>query len=214
MKLNLDTQQKKTILGYALALVLCVAGFVVANVLFRKATAEEQLAQLQRTRSEILGVLQGQAQIATTQVELRRIGIYDSDTEFSSLDPSKWKLGKRTCVVPVDITIKYGIDLRKMHEGDIMIDSAGVVRIRLPRPEIIEHHFDLRTNRDDIVAISTLTRAEVGEQTVQKVKMKVVEEVLADTTLFHKLSAEIDNNTRMLFRSMLRSMGLEPQFIN
>lgn len=186
---------------------------MLANVWFSKPTAEQQLAALHKSKSEILGVFQGRAQIATTEVQLRRIGIYDSDTEFSSLDPSKWKLGKRTCIVPVDMTIKYGIDLRKMKESDIQIDSAGTVKIRLPKPEIIEHNFDLRTNRDDIIAISTLTRAEVGEQTVQKVKMKVVEEVLADTTLFDKLAVEIEHNTQTVFRSMLRGMGLEPQFI-
>ena len=211
--MSLTDQQKRTIVGYALALVLCVVGFVVANLLFSKPTAEQQLAELRKSKSEILGVFQGRGQIATTEVELRRIGIYDSDTEFSSLDPSKWKLGKRTCIVPVDLTIKYGIDLRKMTESDITLDSAGVVSIRLPKPEIIEHHFDLRTNRDDIIAISTLTRAEVGEQTIQQVKMKVVEEVLADTTLFAKLSVDIENNTRTVFRSMLKGMGLETQFV-
>lgn len=209
----MDRQQIRTIGGYALALLLCVAIVVLANVWFSKPTAEQQLAALHKSKSEILGVFQGRAQIATTEVQLRRIGIYDSDTEFSSLDPSKWKLGKRTCIVPVDMTIKYGIDLRKMKESDIQIDSAGTVKIRLPKPEIIEHNFDLRTNRDDIIAISTLTRAEVGEQTVQKVKMKVVEEVLADTTLFDKLAVEIEHNTQTVFRSMLRGMGLEPQFI-
>ena len=211
--MSLTDQKKRTIVGYALALVLFVVGFVVANLLFSKPTAEQQLAELRKSKSEILGVFQGRAQIATTEVELRRIGIYDSDTEFSSLDPSKWKLGKRTCIVPVDLTIKYGIDLRKMTESDITLDSAGVVSIRLPKPEIIEHHFDLRTNRDEIIAISTLTRAEVGEQTIQQVKMKVVEEVLADTTLFAKLSVDIENNTRTVFRSMLKGMGLETQFV-
>ena len=209
----MDRQQIRTIGGYALALLLCVAIVVLANVWFSKPTAEQQLAALHKSKSEILGVFQGRAQIATTEVQLRRIGVYDSDTEFSSLDPSKWKLGKRTCIVPVDMTIKYGIDLRKMKESDIQIDSAGTVKIRLPKPEIIEHNFDLRTNRDDIIAISTLTRAEVGEQTVQKVKMKVVEEVLADTTLFDKLAVEIEHNTQTVFRSMLKGMGLEPQFI-
>lgn len=209
----MNNQQKRTLVGYALAFVLCVVGFVVVNLLFSRPTAEQQLAELRKSKSEILGVFQGRAQIATTEVELRRIGIYDSDTEFSSLDPSKWKLGKRTCIVPVDLTIKYGIDLRKMTESDITLDSAGVVSIRLPKPEIIEHHFDLRTNRDDIIAISTLTRAEVGEQTIQQVKMKVVEEVLADTTLFAKLSVDIENNTRTVFRSMLKGMGLETQFV-
>lgn len=84
----MDRQQIRTIGGYALALLQCVAIVVLANVWFSKPTAEQQLAALHKSKSEILGVFQGRAQIATTEVQLRRIGVYDSDTEFSSLDPS------------------------------------------------------------------------------------------------------------------------------
>ena len=44
-------------------------------------------------------------------------------------------------------------------------------------------------------------------------KNGILEEVLADTTLFDKLAVEIEHNTQTVFRSMLRGMGLEPQFI-
>ncbi len=195
-------------------LLLCVVVVVLANLLFKKPTAEELLAQRKAGKSEILGLFQSRAQIATTEVKLKRLGVYQSETDFGTLNPAKWKLGTRTCIVPVELTIKYGIDLRKMDDSDIQLDSVGNgVKIRLPRPEIIEHSFDLRTDKSEIIRVNTLTRDPVGDQTIQKVKMKVVEEVLADTTLFKKLSVEIDNNTRTVFRSMLRGMGLEPQFV-
>ena len=53
-------------------------------------------------KSEILGMMQEQSQIATTEVTIRKMAIYDSDTQIASLNPAKWKLGKRVCVVPVD----------------------------------------------------------------------------------------------------------------
>lgn len=212
---SLTPEQKHTLLRYALALVLCVAAVVAANLLFHNPTAEELLAQNRKGKSEILGMFQTRAQIATTEVKLKRLGIYQSDTDFGTLNPAKWKLGSRTCIVPVELIIKYGIDLRKMQDSDIELDSVGTgVKIRLPRPEIIDYSFDLRTNREDVIAVNSITREVVGDKTIQAVKMKVVEEVLADSTLFQKLAVEIDNNTRLVFRSMLKGMGLEAQFVN
>ena len=115
--------------------------------------------------------------------------------------------------MPVDITIKYGIDMRRMTESDILLDTASVVRIRLPRPEVIDYSVDLRTDRREVVTMSGWLRDDVGEQTMQTIKNKVVAEVLADSTLFSTLSSEIESNTRSLFRSMLLQMGLKPQFI-
>ncbi len=212
---SFTSEQKRTLLRYALALVLCVAAVVAANLLFKSPSAEELLAQHRKGKSEILGMFQTRAQIATTEVKLKRLGIYQSDTDFGTLNPAKWKLGSRTCIVPVEITIKYGIDMRKMQDSDIELDSVGSgVKIRLPHPEIIDYSFDLRTNRDDVIAVNSFTREVVGDKTIQAVKMKVVDEVLADSTLFQKLAVEIDNNTRLVFRSMLKGIGLEPQFVN
>ena len=62
----------------------------------------------QPDKNEILGMLQEQSQIASTEVTIRKMGIYDSETHIATLNPSKWKLGKRLCVIPVDVTIRYG----------------------------------------------------------------------------------------------------------
>ena len=206
--------EKKQLRHYALVAVALVAAVIIATLLFPKADAGELLGQRQTSRSDILGIFQSRAQIATTQVEIRRMGIYDSENEQLTLNPRTWKLGRRACVVPVDISIKFGIDLRKMQESDIELASTNIVRIRLPKPEIIDYSTEQRTNRRDIITISTLARSEVGEQTIQSIKNRITQEVIADSTLFRDLSIEIDNNTKSVFRSMLRGMGLQPEFIN
>ena len=173
------------------------------------------LLQEQETpdKSDVLGVFQSRAQVATSEVQLRRMGIYDSETRISTINPSNWKIGRRACIMPVDITIKYGIDMRKLKAEDIAMDTTGVVRVKLPEPELIDYHVDLRTDRREVVTMSGWLRDEVGEQTIQSIKNKVVSEVLADSTLFATLSGEIVGNTHALFRSMLMQMGLKPEFI-
>jgi len=208
------SQQKRTILGYALAICLCVVGIVLANVWFRKSNAERQLAEANKSRSEILGAFQKSARVATTEVKLKRIAVYDSDTDFSGFNPANWKVGRRACILPVEMTVKYGIDLNKMKVDDIIIDSARVVKVRLPKPEVISYDVDPRINRDDVVTITSLLRADVGEPTLRRVKEKCVEEMRADTTVFSKLSADIEGNTRRVMGAIVRGMGYVPEFIH
>lgn len=207
------TPQQRTIAGYALALLLCVAVVVAANLLFRRVSAEQQLAEAQKNKSEILGAFQKSAKVATTEVRLKRIAVYDSDTEFSSINPAQWKVGRRACIMPVEVTVKYGINLDKMTPDDIILDTANVVKVRLPQPEIISYDSDPRINRDEVITITSLLRADVGEPTIRKVKEKCVAEMLADTLVFSKLSAEIEGNTKRVMGAMLKGMGLDPLFI-
>ena len=205
----MNSELKRTIGSCALALVLCAVAVVAANILFKSADPVEELLQKKTDKQEILGLFQTKAQLATTEVKLRRMGIYDSETSLATINPANWKLGRRACIMPVDITIKYGIDMQKMKISDITIDTANIVTIRLPEPEIIDRHVEMRTDRRELVTMSGWLRDEVGEQTIQTIKNKVVEQVLADTTLLNTLRSEILANTRTLFRSMLLQMGLE-----
>ena len=217
MNTQLNSQQKQTIRNCALALVLCVVAIVAAQLLFPTKDIAEQFLAAQKQKpdkQEILGLFQSKSQVATTEVSLRRMGIYDSETNFATINPAHWRLGRRACIMPVDIKIKYGIDMRRMTESDIKLDTASVVRIRLPRPELIDYNVDLRTDRREVVTMSGWLRDEVGEQTMQTIKNKVVAEVLADSTLFSTLSVEIESNTRSLFRAMLQEMGLKPVFVS
>ena len=210
----INTEQKRTLRNYALALVLCVVAVVAANWLFPAADPVQQVTEESLGEDDVLALFQAKAQLATTEVSLRRMGIYDSETRLATINPANWKIGRRACIVPVDITIKYGIDMRKLTASDVIIDSTKAVKIRLPKPEVIDYNVVMATNRSELVTMSGWLRDEVGEQTIQTVKNKVVKEVLADETLFNALRDEIQGSTRSIFTSMLQQMGLKPVFLN
>ena len=211
---RLNAQQKRTIAGYVGGLILCVAVVVAATLLFKSADPVEQFMEEKASKADVVGLFQSKAQLATTEVTIRRMGIYDSETRLATINPAQWKLGRRACIMPVDMTIKYGIDMRKLTAADVKIDSTRTVSIRLPEPELIDYHVEMRTDRREVVTMSGWLRDEVGEQTMQTIKNKVVAEVLADSVLFNTLRGEIITNTRAIFSSMLMQMKLKPVFVN
>lgn len=165
-------------------------------------------------KNEILGILQAQSQIATTEVTIRKMGIYDSETQIASMNPAKWKLGKRMAVVPVDVTIRYGIDLNELKESDITFIGKDSVQIRLPKPKIIDKSFNPITNPNEIVTLSTGLRDKVGETTIQQIKNMAFEEVINQDKEFQaKLSDELSHNTETVFTSLLEAVGLHPVFV-
>lgn len=165
-------------------------------------------------KNEILGILQAQSQIATTEVTIRKMGIYDSETQIASMNPAKWKLGKRMAVVPVDVTIRYGIDLAELKESDITFIGKDSVQIRLPKPKIIDKSFNPITNPNEIVTLSTGLRDKVGETTIQQIKNMAFEEVINQDKEFQaKLSDELSHNTEAVFTSLLEAVGLHPVFV-
>ena len=183
---------------------------LVAVIVWPMRRPEEKLLP---EKSEILGVMQAQSQIATTEVTIRKMGIYDSETQIASLNPAKWKLGRRLCVVPVDVTIRYGIDLSEMKESDLEFVGEDSIRIKLPKPKIIDKSFNPVTNQSEIVTLSTGLRDEVGETTIQQIKNMAFEEVVSQNKDFQKqLAAELTHNTEAVFTSLLEAVGLHPVF--
>ncbi|MBQ9640303.1 MAG: DUF4230 domain-containing protein [Bacteroidaceae bacterium] len=209
--------RKRTI--FTLIAVLCGIALIAGYMLLRGSSSSEQPVSATEdiiTNEQILGVLQSQAQIASTEVTIRKMGIYDSDSDKVSLNPNTWKIGHRLCVIPVDIKIKYGIDLNDMTSGDIARpDSSNVVLIRLPQPKILDKSFIPQTNKKEMVSLATGLRDDVGESTIQQVKTLAFADVVEkDQQLYQKLQTEITANTKTVFKSLLKSMGLEAEFIN
>ena len=164
-------------------------------------------------KSEILGMLQAQSQIASTEVTIRKMGVYDSGTQIATLNPTNWKLGKRICVVPVDVTIRYGIDLNELKESDIEFIGKDSLRIRLPKAKIIDKSYNPVTDQQEIVTLSTGLRDKVGETTIQKIKTMAFEDVVnQDKELQAQLADELTHNTETVFTSLLNAIGLHPVF--
>ncbi len=166
------------------------------------------------TKNEIIGLLQAQSQIASTEVTIRKMGIYDSETKISTLNPAKWKLGRRLCVIPVDVTIRYGIDLAEMKEEDLTFVGKDTLRIRLPKPKVIDKSFNPVTNPEEIVTLSTGLRDKVGETTIQQIKTMAFEEVVSkDQDIQQQLADELTHNTEAVFTALLTAVGIYPIFL-
>ena len=193
-------------------IMLAASVAVLAAVIFWPMKQQER-KKLPQT-SEILGVLQAQQQIATTEVTIRKMGVYDSETQIASLNPAKWKLGKRLAVIPVDVTIRYGIDLNELKESDISFVGEDTVQIRLPKPKIIDKSYNPVTDQNEIVTLSTGLRDKVGETTIQQIKMMAFEEVVdQDERLRQQLAEELTHNTEAVFTSLLNAIDLQVVFI-
>ena len=191
-------------------IILAASLAVLAVVLFWPVKKAERVLP---EKSELLGVLQAQSQIATTEVTIRKMGIYDSETQLTSLNPTKWKLGKRLCVIPVDVTIRYGIDLNELKESDLQFIGNDSLQIKLPKPKIIDKSYNPVTNQDEIVMLSTGLRDKVGETTIQQIKAMAFDEVVSqDQDLQTKLANELTHNTEAVFTSLLNAIGLHPVF--
>ncbi len=196
---------------YWIMLAVSVAVLAAALLWPVKKTEGKALPQ----KSEILGVLQAQSQIATTEVTIRKMGVYDSETQIASINPAKWKLGKRLAVIPVDVTIRYGIDLSELKESDISFIGEDTVQIRLPKPKIIDKSYNPVTNQDEIVTLSTGLRDKVGETTIQQIKSMAFEDVInQEKELQQQLSKELTHNTEAIFTSLLNAIGLQVVFIH
>ncbi len=168
-----------------------------------------------KRQGEIIGMLQAQSQVASTEVTIRKMGIYDSETQLTTLNPTRWKLGRRLCVIPVDVTIRYGIDLDELTEKDLRFISEDSIEIRLPKAKVIDKSFVPYTDQNEIVAISTGLRDKVGETTIQQIKTMAFEDVLKqDKVIQQQLSDELTHNTELVFTSMLTAIGLHPVFIH
>lgn len=201
---------------YGIVAVVCVVAMIYSFFMFTPSPGKVLAAKQEVSESQILGVLQSQAQIASTEVVIRKMGIYDSDKDVVSFDPKTWKIGHRLCVVPVDIRIKYGINLNAMSVDDIKRIDSTTVSIKLPEPTVIDKSFDPKTDRKEIVTLATGARDNIGEETIQKVKSMAFDDVVnkKESELYSKLSVNIDKNTKEVFRSLLKGMGLNVVFEN
>ena len=193
-------------------IILAASLALLAVVLFWPVKKPERVLP---DKSEIIGVLQAQSQIASTEVTIRKMGIYDSETQITTLNPTKWKLGKRLCVIPVDVTIRYGIDLNELKESDLQFIGNDSLQIRLPKPKIIDKSYNPVTNQDEIVTLSTGLRDKVGETTIQQIKAMAFDEVVSqDQDLQTQLANELTHNTEAVFTSLLNAIGLHPVFVH
>ena len=163
-------------------------------------------------KTAILNILQRQAMVATTEVEIKKLGEYNtakSEKKFSLKNPNTWKWGDRVCIVPVNIKVRYGIDLTKLTADDIRIDHKTVT-ILLPEPTIVDMEYRDEINQNEIFELSTGLRETIAHEDQEFIAEQTFNTVIKDDKVIGTLSEDIRRNTRQVFSSIIMSMGLTP----
>lgn len=163
----------------------------------------------------VLTAFQQEADLAVTELTVRKIAYYDSSvTDHVVLtDPSTWRVGDRRCIVPVEVRIRYGYDLRQLTLESIRIDDEHkAVIVHLPEPKIIDSGYDRDVNYDEVVSIATGLRDPIGHETIETIRHEAYQAVMQQD--FEELvGKEIRYNTELLLTGMVRSMGFEQLII-
>lgn len=189
---------------WSLGLCLCVLLTVCT------ACSHDEKADLPGSEA-VLSELRQTADLATTELTVRKLAIYDSSKSerFSWLRPSTWKYGDQKCIVPVEVTLKYGYDLRDLTVRDIHTSAdSSLVVVRLPRPKIIDAGYNTYIDEGSVVKMSTGLRSEVGHELIEEVRRKAYESVLAED-LTDLVGDDIERNTQTLLVSLLHTLGYE-----
>jgi len=189
-----------------LTAVICVLAIIDIGWLLNRGSGVQQ-----PTPATILSTIKQEADLVVTEVTIRKIAYYDSSLHehVSITDPSTWKYGDRKCIVPVEIKIKYGYDLREMTLENVKVnDSLRIIEVTLPEAKIIDSGYDSNVDYDQVVCISTGLRDEVGHETIEKIRTQAYEAVMKED--FQELVGhEIRNNAQTLLNSLALSLGFE-----
>lgn len=161
--------------------------------------------------SLILTGIKKKADLVTTEVTVRKLAIYDSSTQeqVRLTDPRTWKYGERKCIVPVEITIKYGYDLRDITVDNIKLtDDSTAVIILLPKPKVIDSGYEAKVDEKAIVRMSSGLRDAITNEEMDALMEKAYKSVMKQdfTDLVGK---DVENNAKVLFDSVIRSVGME-----
>ena len=167
--------------------------------------------ELPKVESVILSSIKQKADLVTTEVRVRKLAIYDSSKheKFELKDPRTWKYGERKCIVPVDVTIKYGYDLRDLTIDDVKLtDDSTAVVILLPEPKVIDSGYEAKVDEKAVVRMSSGLRDKISHEEVDQLMERAYQEVMKED--FSELvGKDIENNAKVVFASIVKSVGMK-----
>lgn len=157
----------------------------------------------------ILSSIKQNADLVTTEVTVRKICIYDSSKheKYIFTDLHTWKYGKRMCIVPIEVKIKYGYDLREMSADNIKLtDDSTAVIIQLPKAKIVDAGYNLKVEEESVVSISTGLRDEIGHEVEEEIRRKGYETVMKED-ISKLVGNDVETNAKSVFESIVKSLG-------
>lgn len=163
-----------------------------------------------RIESAILSGIKQKAELVTTEVRVRKLAIYDSSKheKFELKDPKTWKYGERKCIVPVDVTIQYGYDLRDLTVDDVKLsDDSTALVILLPAPKVIDSGYEAKVDDKAIVKMSSGLRDKISHEEVNQLMEKAYRAVMAED-FSAMVGKDIENNAKVVFEGVAKSLGI------
>lgn len=206
--------ENKERLGKLLVLVLLVGAiWMVERCTDSEAVAQPEESTPVPTSADILGLLKEETDLVTTEVKISKLAIYDTSKSehFRFTDISTWKYGDRKCIIPVEITVKYGYNLKELSVNDVKIsDDSTSVYVMLPKPKIIDSGYNLYYDRKQVVAISTGLRSSIGHETEEELRKKAYDQVIKKgDDIKRNVKSDIEKNAVTLVESMVKSLGFK-----
>lgn len=161
------------------------------------------------TKEQVLGEIKTSGDLVTTELKIRKIALYDTSKseKFSITDVRTWKYGERKCIVPLEISIKYGYDINDITADDIIIDDdSSAIVVKLPKPKIIDSSYNTYIDEKSVVSMSTGMRSPIGHAEIEEIRKKAYDSVMKQD-LTGIVGDEVEKNAATLLESMLRGMG-------
>ena len=187
--------------------VVAMVSLVLLSCRGDKATEGDRGVKIE---SAILSEIKQRADLVTTEVRVRKLAIYDSSKheKFELADPRTWKYGERKCVVPVEVTIKYGYDLRDLSIDDVKLtDDSTAVVVMLPRPKVVDSGYEAKVEERDIVRMSSGMRDRISHEETDRLMQMAYEEVMKED-FSELIDRDIEHNAKTLFAAIVKSLGM------
>jgi hypothetical protein len=168
-------------------------------------------ADVPKVESVILTQIKQKADLVTTEVKVRKLAIYDSSKheKFELKDPRTWKYGERKCIVPVDVNIKYGYDLRDLTTDDVKLtDDSTAIVILLPEPKVIDSGYEAKVEEGAIVRMSSGMRDKISHEEVDRL-MEMTYQAVMKEDFSEMVGKDIENNAKVVFESIVKSVGMK-----
>ena len=167
--------------------------------------------QAPKMEAVVLSSIKQKADLVTTEVRVRKLAIYDSSKheKFELKDPRTWKYGERKCIVPVDVTIKYGYDLRDLTTDDVKLtDDSTAIVILLPEPKVIDAGYEAKVDENAVVRMSSGLRDKISHEEVDRLMEMTYQAVMKED--FSKMVGnDLENNAKVVFTSIVKSAGIK-----
>ena len=167
--------------------------------------------EMPKVESVILSRIKQKADLVTTEVRVRKLAIYDSSKheKFELKDPRTWKYGERKCIVPVDVTIKYGYDLRDLTIDDVKLtDDSTAVVILLPEPKVIDSGYEAKVEEGAVVRMSSGLRDRISHEEVDQLMEQAYRAVMKED-FSEMVNRDIENNAKVVFEAIVKGIGLK-----